>query len=104
MKGSMNMFTNDQFKSLLIKTLERKSSSNYYEGGNEIVSKMKISEVTLDETNEFTYYKGYKRDWNTLCTYLKIRAPFDDLDFLKVIKICLPRQQAPYMINKVIMY
>ncbi len=99
------MFTNDQFKSLLIKTLERKSSSNYYEGGNEIVSKMKISEVTLDETNEFTYYKGYKRDWNTLCTYLKIRAPFDDLDFfLKVIKICLPRQQAPYMINKVIMY
>ncbi|HIF1082863.1 TPA: abortive infection family protein, partial [Enterococcus faecium] len=27
------MFTNDQFKSLLIKTLERKSSSNYYEGG-----------------------------------------------------------------------
>ena len=83
MKGSMNMFTNDQFKSLLIKTLERKSSSNYYEGGNEIVSKMKISEVTLDETNEFTYYKGYKRDWNTLCTYLKIRAPFDDLDFFE---------------------
>ena len=34
MKGFMNMFTNDQFKSLLIKTLERKSSSNYYEGGN----------------------------------------------------------------------
>ncbi len=25
MKGSMNMFTNDQFKSLLIKTLERKA-------------------------------------------------------------------------------
>ncbi len=61
MKGFMNMFTNDQFKSLLIKTLERKSSSNYYEGGNEIVSKMKISEVTLDETDDFTYYKGYKR-------------------------------------------
>lgn len=55
MKGFMNMFTNDQFKSLLIKTLERKSSSNYYEGGNEIVSKMKISEVTLDETDDFTY-------------------------------------------------
>ena len=82
MKGFMNMFTNDQFKSLLIKTLERKSSSNYYEGGNEIVSKMKISEVTLDETDDFTYYKGYKKGWNTLCTYLKIRVPFDDLDFL----------------------
>ena len=77
------MFTNDQFKSLLIKTLERKSSSNYYEGGNEIVSKMKISEVTLDETDDFTYYKGYKKGWNTLCTYLKIRVPFDDLDFFE---------------------
>ena len=73
------MFTNDQFKSLLIKTLERKSSSNYYEGGNEIVSKMKISEVTLDETDDFTYYKGYKKGWNTL----KIRVPFDDLDFFE---------------------
>ncbi|HDI8168686.1 TPA: abortive infection family protein [Staphylococcus aureus] len=83
MKGFMNMFTNDQFKSLLIKTLERKSSSNYYEGGNEIVSKMKISEVTLDETDDFTYYKGYKKGWNTLCTYLKIRVPFDDLDFFE---------------------
>ncbi|MDR4248620.1 hypothetical protein FO601_39245, partial [Bacillus thuringiensis] len=68
---------------LLIKTLERKSSSNYYEGGNEIVSKMKISEVTLDETDDFTYYKGYKKGWNTLCTYLKIRVPFDDLDFFE---------------------
>ena len=83
MKGFMNMFTYDQFKSLLIKTLERKSSSNYYEGGNEIVSKMKISEVTLDETDDFTYYKGYKKGWNTLCTYLKIRVPFDDLDFFE---------------------
>ena len=89
MKGFMNMFTNDQFKSLLIKTLERKSSSNYYEGGNEIVSKMKISEVTLDETDDFTYYKGYKKGWNTLCTYLKIRVPFDDLDFFVLVDTIL---------------
>ncbi|MGC3083229.1 hypothetical protein ACPTJ3_13950, partial [Enterococcus faecium] len=68
---------------LLIKTLERKSSSNNYDRANDIVSKMKISEVTLDETEDFTYYKGYKKGWNTLCTYLKIRVPFYDLDFFE---------------------
>src|SRR5690625_494 len=79
----MNMFTDDQFKSLLIKTLERKNLSNNSETINNLVSKIKISHVTLDETVDFTYYKGYKRGWNTLCTYLKIQAPFDDLELFE---------------------
>ena len=73
------MLTDEQFKLLLIKTLERKNLSNNFEFNN-LVSKIKISHVTLDETEDFTYYKGYRKGWNTLCTYLKIQVPFDDLD------------------------
>src|SRR5690625_3073729 len=83
MRGFMNMFTDDQFKSLLIKTLEREGYSNCSEIINDLVSKIKISDVTLDVTEDYTYYQGYKRGWNTLCTYLKIKAPFDDLNFFE---------------------
>lgn len=47
---------------------------------------MNISEVTLDETEDFTYYKGYRRGWNTLCTYLKMKVPFDDLELFESYK------------------
>src|SRR5690625_6217843 len=83
MKGFMKMFTDDQFKSLLIKTLEREDYSNCSEIINDLVNKIKISDVTLDVTEDYTYYQGYKRGWNTLCTYLKIKAPFDDLNFFE---------------------
>lgn len=77
------MFTDAQFKSLLIKTLERKGFSDSYEVTNDLVSKIKISDVTLDETDDYTYYQGYNKGWNTLCTYLKIKVPFDDLVFFE---------------------
>ncbi|MGV3003790.1 abortive infection family protein [Aerococcus urinaeequi] len=80
------MFTDDQFKLLLIKTLERKKQSNSSESINNLISKMNISEVTLDETEDFTYYKGYRRGWNTLCTYLKMKVPFDDLELFESYK------------------
>lgn len=83
LRGVMNLFTDDQFKSLLIKTLERKNVLNYCKTISELVSKIKISDVTLDETEDFTYYQGYKMGWNTLCTYLKVKVPFDDLDFFE---------------------
>ncbi|WP_274661759.1 abortive infection family protein [Enterococcus lactis] len=80
------MFTDDQFKLLLIKTLERKKQTNSSESINNLISKMNISEVTLDETEDFTYYKGYRRGWNTLCTYLKMKVPFDDLELFESYK------------------
>lgn len=80
------MFTDDQFKSLLIKTLERKKPSNSNESIKNLISKMNISDVTLDETEDFTYYKGYSGGWDTLCTFLKMKVPFDDLELFESYK------------------
>lgn len=93
------MFTDDQFKSLLIKTLERENLSNYYETISDLVSKIKMSDVTLDETGDYTYYQGYKMGWNTLCTYLKVKVPFADLDFFESHKKLLT-QTASFIYDK----
>ncbi|OTO65575.1 MULTISPECIES: abortive infection family protein [unclassified Enterococcus] len=77
------MFTDDQFKLLLIKTLERNKSSDYSKSINDLISKIKVSNIALDETGDFTYYQGYQMGWNTLCTYLRMKVPFDDLDFFE---------------------
>lgn len=77
------MFTDSKFKSLLIKTFERKTSSTSDGLSKGLVAKMKFADVSLDETADYTYYKGYNMGWNTLCTYLKLKVPFDDLDFFE---------------------
>ncbi|MBE9908979.1 abortive infection family protein [Enterococcus casseliflavus] len=83
MRGAISMFTDYQFKSLLIKTFERKTSSTSDGLSNHLVAKMKLADVRLDETADYTYYKGYNMGWNTLCTYLKLKVPFDDLDYFE---------------------
>lgn len=93
------MFTDEQFKSLLIKTLERNKTSTHFESIGDLISKIKISDVSLDETGDFTYYQGYRKGWNTLCTYLKMKVPFDDLELFETHKELIT-QTASFIYDK----
>lgn len=85
------MFTDEQFKLLLVNILEREKFPENSEEMNTLISKIKISELLLEETSDYTYYKGYKEDWNTLCTYLKIKVPLSDIDFFQTHKNIITR-------------